>query len=549
MKFLRAISIKQRLWIQAGLMVTGLVVILLLALLQMRTMLMEEKIVQIRKLVENAQSVKQHFKEGFVSGELSLADAQEATLAMIKDLRYDDDNYFWVIDLSKKRVLMHPINPEFIGADSTKTQDSNGKRFSEEMLNRALTEDEGVVDYVWPKPGSNKPVPKILYFHRLADWNWLIATGIYVDDVNEKFWSSVKWFGVLAGGLLLIIAFISTMTGRSVVLPIRAAAHAMYNIAKGDGDLTQRLETDGRDEITDMAIGFNDFAVKTERAIASVGQATRQIATAAEELSAITNSSNESMDRQRNEIQQVVTAVTEMTATIQEVARNAEETATAATQADSNAHAGGKTVDSVVASNQKLTKEVEHIAETIRRFSKESVAIETVLDVIRGIAEQTNLLALNAAIEAARAGEQGRGFAVVADEVRSLAGRTQQSTTEIQGMIETLRNGAQEAVDAILVGEATTQETLAQTVQAKESLTQIVQSITRIRDMSTMVASAAEEQSTVAEEINRSVVRISDLAEESAGNSNQTAVASHELSHLGEDLHQLVGQFKVNAET
>jgi len=206
MKLLRAISINQRLWIQTGLMITGLVVILMFALLQIRTMLMEEKITQVRTLVESARGIAQHFQKGVVSGELSLDDARKAALAVMRDLRYDDDNYFWVMDLGDNRMLMHPIKPELIGTDSSKTQDSNGKRLFAEILDQARTEGEGIIDYVWPKPGSSTPIPKIAYFHRLRDWNWVIATGIYIDDVDAQFWSNVVRFGGLAGGLLFIIA-------------------------------------------------------------------------------------------------------------------------------------------------------------------------------------------------------------------------------------------------------------------------------------------------------------------------------------------------------
>jgi len=547
MKFLRTLSINLRLWILLGLVVSGLLIILTLALFQIRSTLMLEKVTQVRTLIETAQGVEEHFKKQVDQGKFPLAEAQKSALAVLSDLRFDDDNYFWVVGLDDSRMLMHPVKPELIGTDTRSIKDPTGSLFVADMLKRAGSEGEGFEHYLWPKPGAKNPVPKIAYFHLFPDWNWVIVTGIYVDDVDAEFWGSLARFGGLAGVLLFVVVFGVVLTGRSVVTPIRMAARAMHNIAEGDGDLTQRLETSGHDEITDMAVGFNAFVGKTESTIVCVGQATRQIAAAAEQLSAITSSSDEGMERQRGEIQQVATAVTEMTATIQDIAKSAEEAAAGAADADKNARAGGETVSGVVSANQRLAQEVDHIADTIRRFSNESEAIGTVLDVIRSIAEQTNLLALNAAIEAARAGEQGRGFAVVADEVRSLAGRTQQSTTEIQSMIEKLRAGAQEAVDAILVGESTTQETLEQAGKAGEALTQIVQSITRIRDMNTMVASAAEEQAMVAGEIDRSVVRISDLADESAGNSHQTAQASQELSSLGEELHQLVGQFKVDS--
>lgn len=546
MRLLRHLSIHQRLLVLTSLTLIGLVITLWLALAQMRGLLMGEKVAQVKVLVDVAQSVESHFGERVRKGELDLKAAERNTLGLLRDLRYDGNNYFWVMDL-KGRILMHPIKPELDGTSVDGTTDATGKPIFTEMTRVARRDGQGMVDYLWPKPGSDRPEPKVAYVHRLADSDWVVATGIYVDDVDAAFWHDVLRFGGIAVAILLVIAVMALVMGRSVVGPARAAARAMRDVAQGDGDLRQRLDVVGRDEIADIAAGFNEFAAKTEHTVICVGQATSQIAAAAEELSAITHSSSEGMDRQRGEIEQVATAVTEMSATIQEIARNAEETAAAAAQADQDARSGGSTVERMVEANQRLAREVERIAESIRHFSQESEAIGGVLDVIRQIAEQTNLLALNAAIEAARAGEQGRGFAVVADEVRSLAGRTQQSTSEIQEMIETLRLGAQGAVSAIQDGETTTRETLEQASHAMTALSRIVDSVTRIRDMSAAVASAAEEQAMVAGEIDRSVVRISDLAEESLESSRQTAVASEELTSLGEGLQQLVGQFKVGA--
>ena len=546
MKSLRRLTIDQRLWLLTGLAVIGMVLGLGLALTEMRGLLMEEKIAQVRKLVETVQSVAVHYQRRAERGEIDPETARSAALAVIRDLRYDRDDYFWVMTLDN-RMLMHPLKPALDDQDLSGQVDVEGKPLFTEMAYLAKRDGGGVVDYAWPKPGSDTPVPKISYVQRLPAWDWVVGTGIYVDDVDAVFWRHVLRYGGAGACVLLLILMGARLTARSVVRPIREAAQAMRHIARGDGDLTRRLDAGGRDELAEMATGFNEFAGKTQDTILRVGGATQQIAAAAEELSAITRSSRDETSRQREEIHQVAAAVTEMTATIMEVARHAEQTAAAAAQADRHAERGGATVEGVVDANQRLALEVERIAEAIRHFSDDSVAIGGVLDVIRGVAEQTNLLALNAAIEAARAGEQGRGFAVVAAEVRSLAGRTQASTSEIQQMVESLRAGAQGAVDAIHSGEALTRETLDQAARAREALEQIRQAITQIRDMSTQVASAAEEQAAVAGEIDRSVVSISGLADELSANSQHTAAASQELARLGEELHGVVSVFKVGS--
>jgi methyl-accepting chemotaxis protein len=235
----------------------------------------------------------------------------------------------------------------------------------------------------------------------------------------------------------------------------------------------------------------------------------------------------------------------EMSATVQEVARNAVEAAEAAKEADNTFHQGKQVIDRVIEAIGELANEVEKAANVIQQLEAESMNIGSVLDVIKSIAEQTNLLALNAAIEAARAGEQGRGFAVVADEVRTLAGRTQQSTQEIEEMISKLQSGANNAVKVMETGKDMTKVGVDQAAAAGEALLTINTAVERITGMNTQIASAAEEQSSVAEEINRSIVSINEVAEQSAAGAQQTAQASNDLARLADQLKALVGRFKV----
>ena len=543
MNLLRRITIETRLWILCGVVALAFAAGLALALVEMKSLLMQDKVAQIAQLVETARSVLADHQRRIGSDGLDEAGAKQAALKVLSGLRYEGNNYFWVTDLDT-RMIMHPVKPELEGKDTSQLEDANGKRFGAAITEQARRAERGMVDYVWPKPGSTQPVPKIAYYATFPAWGWIVASGIYVDDVEESFRRNAALLGGLGLAALIVIVGLAILTARSVVNPVREAADAMLDIANGEGDLTRRLDAGGDDELAAMANGFNQFAAKTEGIVIAVSGATGEIASAADELSAITRSSSSSMERLRGETHQVATAVNEMSATIKEIAKNAEDAAAAAFTADSHARKGGETVNGVLTANRRLAQEVEQIADSVRRFSEESLSIGSVLDVIRGIAEQTNLLALNAAIEAARAGEQGRGFAVVADEVRTLASRTQQSTTEIHKMIENLQTGAQHAVEAIHQGETITAGTLQQTAQAQEALDQIVRSIGIIRDMNTQIASAAEEQAAAAQEIDRSVISISDCAEESAKGSDHTAAASLELSRLSARLRGLMGQFK-----
>ncbi|WP_415773875.1 methyl-accepting chemotaxis protein [Pseudomonas sp. LB3P38] len=279
--------------------------------------------------------------------------------------------------------------------------------------------------------------------------------------------------------------------------------------------------------------------------ISGIGQGVTQIASASEQLSAVTKQTSAGVNSQKIETDQVATAMNEMTATVQEVARNAEEASEAAVAADQQAREGDKVVGEAIAQIERLAKEVGNSTEAMSHLKRESDKIGSVLDVIKSVAQQTNLLALNAAIEAARAGEAGRGFAVVADEVRSLAQRTQKSTEEIEELIGGLQNGTQQVATIMDNSRTLTESSVELTRRAGGSLTNITRTVSAIQAMNQQIAAAAEQQSAVAEEINRSVLNVRDVSEQTSAATEQTAASSVELARLGTHLQTLVGKFKV----
>ncbi|MCI0994062.1 methyl-accepting chemotaxis protein [Pseudomonas corrugata] len=345
---------------------------------------------------------------------------------------------------------------------------------------------------------------------------------------------------VIATGLTLLFAWLLT---NSITRPIGSALGAAEEIAKGN--LTRPITVDGNDEAGRLLRAMATMQEKLRDTLQRISGSATQLASAAEELNSVTDESARGLTQQNNEIEQAATAVNEMTSAVEEVARNAVSTSEASKNATSSAGDGRDLVQETVSAIERMSADVQGTATLIGNLADESRDIGKVLDVIRGLADQTNLLALNAAIEAARAGEAGRGFAVVADEVRALAHRTQQSTSEIERMIGSIQNGTEQAVDSMRNSTERAESTLNIARGAGLSLDTINTAIVEINERNLVIASAAEEQAQVAREVDRNLVNIRDLSVQSATGANQTSAASAELSRLAVDLNSMVGRFSL----
>ncbi|WP_219267653.1 methyl-accepting chemotaxis protein [Pseudomonas sp. Xaverov 259] len=347
-------------------------------------------------------------------------------------------------------------------------------------------------------------------------------------------------FSVAAAVLTVLLAWLLT---RSIVTPLRKAVEVAQTIASGN--LTTVIKDAGKDEPARLLGALSAMQTNLRQTIQHIAGSATQLASAAEELSAVTEEASKGLQQQNNEIDQAATAVNEMTAAVEEVARNAVSTSEASGQSNQAAREGRDRVVETVGAIQTMTQDVQNTALMIEGLATQGRDIGKVLDVIRAIAEQTNLLALNAAIEAARAGEAGRGFAVVADEVRALAHRTAQSTQEIEKMVAGIQSGTGEAVQSMQQSNQRTQTTLELARAAGVALEQITQSISLINERNLVIASASEEQAQVSREVDRNLVNIRDLATQSAAGANQTSAASHELSRLAVDLNGMVARFVI----
>ena len=349
-------------------------------------------------------------------------------------------------------------------------------------------------------------------------------------------------------GIGVLIAFVAAIAlgmiiTRSITRPLSIAVRSAEEVA--DGDLSKSIEINGRDEVSALLNALDKMQKNLRATVKEIGSAADQLASASEELNAVTEESSRGLTRQNDEIQQAATAVNEMTAAVEEVARNATGASEASEQTSRNAMQGRDQVRNAVNSVGTMAEEIANSTGKVEVLASRVNEITKVLDVIRSIAEQTNLLALNAAIEAARAGEQGRGFAVVADEVRALAHRTQASTSDIESMMQQVRLGAEEAVLAMNKSKDLAAETRAQSIEAGQALERITAGVSMINEKNLVIASAAEQQAQVAREVDRNLVNIQDLSVQTATGAHQTSASSAELARLATSFGVLISRFKI----
>ncbi|BCG24087.1 chemotaxis transducer [Pseudomonas tohonis] len=378
--------------------------------------------------------------------------------------------------------------------------------------------------------------------NELSDYNTQGADAANAQADENYASATTAVISVLVIAALVTVALAWALT-RSITVPLGEAVLVAGVVASGD--LTGRIDTAGNDEPAKLLTALQRMQQQLRGTIQQIGNSATQLASAAEELNAVTEEGNRSLTRQHDEIEMAATAVNEMTAAVEEVARNASSTSDASRASEESAQSGRDRVQQTVQAIRSMSQEVAHTSTLVGGLADRAQSISKVLDVIRAIAEQTNLLALNAAIEAARAGEQGRGFAVVADEVRALAHRTQESTREIEQMIGSIQSGTGEAVGAMNQNDQRARQMLEIAEAAGRALVEITEQVGQINERTLVIASAAEEQAQVAREVDRNLVNIRDISVQTATGANQTAAASQELSRLAVELNGMVARFTV----
>ncbi|MDP5292644.1 methyl-accepting chemotaxis protein [Oceanimonas sp. CHS3-5] len=543
MNWLRSLTIAKRLYLNLILLSAGILGVTLLMLWFFYQGLVEEKRVQAMRQVQSVVSLAGHYHELQQGGQLSAAQAQEQAMAAIAGLRYGDNDYFWIND-HQPRMILHPMKPELNGGDLSGFADPDGKKLFVEMVRRVDEAGQGFVHYLWPKPGHEAPVEKVSYVQLFKPWGWIIGTGIYIDDVETQLMALAGKVMTLMLGLGTLAVLVAVVLIRSILNPVGQTVSALRDISHGEADLRRRLDESGRDEITQLSQSFNQFCSRLSDTIRRLSPISQEVNQASSRLSDIVRHNRSVSEQQSEETEQVATAMQEMLATSSEVARSAEQAASASEESAQAAEQGSQRVADTCEYSSALVEELGQAQQRLGALAERTQTIGTVLEVIRTIAEQTNLLALNAAIEAARAGEQGRGFAVVADEVRELATRTQSSTNEIEQIILGLQKESDDTVSRMNTLMQRAEETQGSAVQAGEALATITQRMGLINDMNNQIATAAEQQRQTTEEMSRNLTRLSELAEEVRSKTQETDSAGEALFSLGQRLTDEVNGFK-----
>ncbi len=493
-------------------------------------------------------------KEVLEDTSLSTEEAQTLAQQRIQAFSYDGSNYLFAYDEAKNRIALGS-SLEGLGENFAHVKDSDGN-YTVQGLIEAARDSDGYYFYRWPRLAGGEPLPKLSYTVWLDDWKWAVGTGFYIDDIEKQLEtirenSTKKLNQIITIGSIVSICFSLAMVmliqilANKAMRPLDHVTKKLTEIGSGQGDLTVRLDAASNDEVGQLSHSFNMFVEKIQLIVKNVLQASESVRTSAQSIDQRNTEINGLLSNQNLETEMVASSMNEMVASAGEVATNADSVSRTASEASERSQSAITDLSDSISRVQKLATEVASSAEAINDLENNVNDIVSILDVIRSIAEQTNLLALNAAIEAARAGEQGRGFAVVADEVRTLASRTQDSTEEIQSTIQRLQESTHHAISKMNSAHENSETTVKKAEDTGEAIAAITDAISHISENVAQIAVASDQQTQVGEDINVRVVRIADSTSNTEALSESSAQDSHTLVDLAEQLREQVSQFKV----
>jgi methyl-accepting chemotaxis protein len=507
---------------------------------QIEQNLFSEKMKATSHVVDIAFNLMKEYDQRVQSGEFSIEEGQKRFKDRLRKMRYGNDEYFWINDLTPTMIL-HPFKPELEGKNLSGNKDPNGKQLFIEMVNVSKSSGGGVVEYMWAKPGEEKPVDKISVVKLFAPWGWIVGSGIYVDDVHKDVagFKLSLFIGMTAA--VLIAIGLGVFFGRMFRRSLQTIGDRMNN-----ADLNTRFNSDQEDEIGALEKAFDRFVGEIKGTLIQVSEATAAVVSASTEISSSTDQMASGSQEQSSQTAEVAAAIEEMSKALEEGSGNIKKAAEGAERAKGNASAGGEVVCQTISGMKAITDVVHRTSEQIKVLGTSSDKIGEIIGVIDEIADQTNLLALNAAIEAARAGEQGRGFAVVADEVRKLAERTSRATKEIAVMIRQIQQDTGNAVLSMEQGTSKVDNGIELAEKAGEVLTGILRDSHEIAGMMEQISAASEQQTKAAEQISKNVEAINAITQDTSSSTQQIASATEDLQKLTENLQATVSRFNLH---
>lgn len=517
---------------------------------QTRDVLIQQKKNQLKGQVEQAFSALKSVYD--TSSGVDDQEAQDRFKALMRELRFDQgQGYFFAYDRQGVNVA-HGHNSALEGKNLWNLQDRRGSYLIQELLESAYNGD-GFSRYYWDRDGHE--AEKLGYTMALPKWNWALGTGFYIEDVDQQMVEQSRlqqaylrqslWgLAATAVGGLIVFILLGLWFSQRLTRPLMHVVHSMQAMASGEGDLTHRLDTHVPGEIKLLAVAFNRFVDQLQQMIQHMRQQIEALTQAGGHIEAVTAQSEHNVQHHREETTQAAAAMQQMSASAHQVTQSAQQAAEATAAAETEAQEGMQYVNVSMAHVEQLAASLSASADSVLQLEQEAGRIGSILEVIQDVAEQTNLLALNAAIEAARAGEAGRGFAVVADEVRNLASRTDDSTREIRQVIEQLQRQVREVASQLDARRVEGAESAQAAEAVKGTLARISERIGEINDMNAQVASAAEEQTAVADDLCRSVDEMQHMVEELSDSARENRQAVDALNQTSGQLHHMAQRFK-----
>jgi len=542
MSALAQLRVVTRMQLLVGLTLVGLIVLCMVSLFQLKDSMLEDRKQKTRDLVQVAVGIVKHYHQQASSGRISEEEAKTAARDSLRDLRYGEDDYYFGFD-TEGVYFLHGGNPKLEGQQKLDMQDTHGKYIIRELI-AAAKAGGGFVDYWFPRAGQQNPEPKLGYTTLFTPWNWVVGTGIYIDDVDKEF-RQVAWLlGGISSALLASLVVFGFLVSRSILHQLggepKAASEIMERIA--NGDLTANINQAPPGSLLNTLGGMTQALRKM---VSEINSDANRLVDNAEHIATASEEVARAAEQQSDATSAMAAAIEELTVSSNHISDSARDTSQDSVAAVELSGQGSARVDQASQAIQQISETVSDASTRIHALEERAKQISSIANVIKDIAGQTNLLALNAAIEAARAGEQGRGFAVVADEVRKLAERTSLATTEIEQMIIGIQGDTVGAVEAMNAALPEVQQGVALASSASESLRAIEDGARRTLERIGEVADATKEQSTASTSIAQRVEQIANMVEETTQTIRGTASTAHQLQEIAVNLKQLISRFKV----